>query len=89
LQWLPFHGKTFFYSLPGGNDSQSMPPPAAVAWTGIFRSNLQCFLKGVVAVQTILDFTSSWYFIGTLLFLLVALGGFLAYRLMFAKKEDE
>jgi hypothetical protein len=36
-----------------------------------------------------MDFFSSWTFIGIMVFLLLVLVAFLAYRLMFAKKEEE
>jgi hypothetical protein len=37
----------------------------------------------------LMSFMDNWYFIGGCIFLLVVLGGFLAYRLFFNKQDDD
>jgi hypothetical protein len=46
-------------------------------------------LERVAVMGAIVDFMSTGWFIGGCIFLLVVLGGFLVYRLVFAKKEED
>jgi hypothetical protein len=55
-------------------------------WKGTVSSQSPKFRERAGA--DIMEFVNSWYFIGGMAFLLVALVAFLVYRLMFAKQEE-
>jgi len=78
-----------FSILPRSDDSLSTACTADPAWQESVLLFFSTLFERVAVMNAILDFMSSWYFIGGMIFLLVLLVAFLVYRLVFAKKEED